>query len=108
MSKYHSIKVKRDGYTFDSKAEARRWDELKLLERNGDISHLVVYPKYPILVNNYEICTYIADFQYVELATQAIITEDVKSPVTRKLPVYRIKKKLMFAVHGINIVEIEA
>jgi len=34
------------------------------------------------------------------------VIEDVKSPVTRKLPAYRLKKRLMLACHGITIVEV--
>jgi hypothetical protein len=51
MNKYHARKTELDGYIFDSKAEARRYSELKLLEVAGKISNLQLQPKYPIVVN---------------------------------------------------------
>jgi hypothetical protein len=103
MSKYHARKTERDGIVFDSAAEANRYDELKLLERSGDISHLVLQPEFDCVVNGKHVCKYRADFQYVNLATQAIITEDVKGFRTA---VYRLKKKLVEALHGIAITEV--
>jgi hypothetical protein len=50
------------------------------------------------------VCKYISDFVYLENGQK--IVEDVKSEYTRKLPVYRLKKKLVKAVHGIDIKEV--
>jgi hypothetical protein len=92
------------GLTFSSKAEARRYGELSLLQRAGLITNIVVQPKFHIGVNGYHICDYIADFSYQENGTEVV--EDVKSHPT-KTPEYRLKKKLMQAVHGIEVKEIE-
>ena len=46
MSKYNAKRVKRDGYTFDSKAEAKRYWELKQLEKAQEIAFLEVHPKF--------------------------------------------------------------
>ena len=105
MPKYLAKKTTIEGITFDSLTEAARWRELRLLEKCGEIVDLAVHPKYPIVVNGQKICNYIADFQYNDKDGRRVV-EDVKSPVTRKLPAYRLKKKLMQAVHGITIVEI--
>ena len=105
MSKYRNKKVDFDGYRFDSLKEMRRFKELKLLENAGEIKALVVHPIYRLDINDEHICKYIADFNYKTKSGQ-IIVEDVKSPITKKLPVYRLKKKLVKAILGIDIVEI--
>jgi len=50
-----------------------------------------------------KICRYVADFGYIE--NGAVVIEDVKSKITKGLPVYRLKKKLMKALYGIDIRE---
>ena len=104
--KYRNIKTVVDGITFDSAKEARRYGELKLLEKSGRISGLEIQPSFRLNVNNCLICTYKADFSYTTEAPHAeglLVVEDVKG---FKTPVYRLKKKLMLAVHGIIVVEI--
>ena len=112
-SKYHSRKVTVDGITFDSAKEARRYGELKLLEKAGEIYDLqrqvpfVVIPeqrdeKGKLLEREVK---YIADFTYKEKGSLCRTVEDVKSPATRT-EVYRIKKKLMLYRNGIRIKEV--
>ncbi len=103
--KYRNIKTVVDGITFDSAKEARRYGELKLLEKSGRISGLEIQPAFRIVVNDCLICTYKADFRYVTDTPHAsglVVIEDCKGFLT---PVYRLKKKLMLAVHGISVVE---
>lgn len=103
--KYRNVKTVVDGITFDSLKESRRYGELKLLEKSGRISGLEVQPAFRIVVNNCLICTYKADFRYVTdmpHASGQVVIEDCKGFLT---PVYRLKKKLMLAVHGISVVE---
>nr|DAW70652.1 MAG TPA: Endonuclease [Caudoviricetes sp.] len=108
MSKYHSKKVTVDGITFDSKKEANRYCELRLLERVGEISDLkrqVKFTLIPAQVQNGKVierkCSYTADFVYRE--KDKTIVEDVKGYRT---PEYKIKRKLMLHVHGIKIREV--
>lgn len=110
--KYRNVKTVVDGITFDSKKEANRWCELKLLEKAGEISGLKLQPEFPITINGQKVCKYIADFEYVDseldlspVALRTVI-EDVKSPATRKNSTYRLKKKLVEAVYGIEITEV--
>ena len=103
-SKYHATRTEVDGYVFASKAEARRYSELKLLEAAGEIDGLVLQPVFPIVVNDVKICKYIADFSYY--SGQERFIEDVKSAATKKIPVYRLKKKLVEAIYGIAIAEV--
>jgi hypothetical protein len=63
-SKYGNVKTEVDGVLFDSKAEAERYGELKLMERNGEITDLQLQVRYPIEYNGALICTYVADFVY--------------------------------------------
>ena len=104
MRKYGNHKTTINGIQYDSKKEAARHAELKLLERAGQITELTLQPVYRIEINGNLICKYIGDFRYVENGN--VVVEDVKSLITRKNPVYRIKFKLMHAVHGITIREV--
>ncbi len=102
-SKYGSVRTEVDGIRFDSKAEAARYGELSLLLRSGAISDLRRQVRYPLTVNGMKVCDYLADFTYVDAKTGKTITEDVKGTLT---DVYRLKKKLMAAIHGITIQEV--
>lgn len=101
--KYRNEPVEEDGHRFDSKAERARYRELKLMRAAGEISYLELQPDYPLIVNGVKIGTYIADFCYE--TDHGTVVEDVKSPATRT-PVFRIKKKLVKALYGIEIVEV--
>jgi hypothetical protein len=128
-SKYGNKKVEYDGLTFDSKKEAIRWAELKLLEKSGHIVDLQRQQKFVLIPAQYErvetgefyksgvnkglpktkeVCVekavnYIADFVYKEKGH--IVVEDVKSDVT-KTKEYVIKRKLMLKNFGIKIKEV--
>lgn len=113
--KYNAVKVRYDGYTFDSKAECQRYCELRLLERAGEIKDLQVHKKYELIPTQREkkyngfgavlekSVTYEADFVYTSVRSNKTIVEDVKGVRTRD---YIIKRKLMLWVHGIKITEI--
>jgi len=103
MNKYNAVKVEVDGFIFDSKAEGRRYSELKLLERAGEIKDLRLQPKFTCAVNGKVICHYIADFHYFDSQTQSEKIEDVKG---MKTPVYKLKKRLFEALYNQTITEI--
>ena len=113
-SKYRAIRTTVDEIAFASKAEARRYRELLLLGLAGEIRNLELQPRFPITVNGQTVATYVADFRYQEIEPWQRglewewkdVVEDVKSPMTRKLPTYRLKKKLVEAQHGIVIREV--
>lgn len=100
QSKYRNVKTVVDGMQFDSKKEAARYGQLKLLQRAGKISDLRLQPKFDIVVCGTKICKYIADFEYIE--NGIAIVEDVKGKRTRE---YILKKKLVKAVLKIDILE---
>ncbi len=100
-NKYRNKRTVVDNITFDSAKEATRYKELRILERAGAIKNLTLQPKYPIIVNDIQICTYIADFTYQTRMGETLV-EDCKGV---KTPVYRLKRKLMKAVYGIDILE---
>lgn len=111
-SKYGSRKVEINGIKFDSKKEARRFQELSLLERAGAIKDLKMQVKFVLIPAQYaEIdgkrkcvereCAYKADFVYTENGEQVV--EDTKGFKTKD---YIIKRKLMLYVHGIRIKEV--
>ena len=115
-SKYKAVKTTIDGITFDSKKEAKRYTELKLLEKAGHITHLELQPEYEIVINGVKICKYKADFRYFTVRAEnnersynskgewqtptmtgdkeGQIVEDVKG---FKTPIYRLKKRLVEA-----------
>ena len=103
-NKFGNTKVVVDGIKFDSKKEANRYGNLKLLEKAGDISDLKLQVKMEIMVKEKKIATYIADFTYMEKGQYVV--EDVKSDFTRKNPVYRLKKKLIEAIYNLKIKEV--
>src|SRR6266566_4740428 len=103
QSKYNAKKVQADGYTFDSKAEYEYYImTLKPLAQAGAIKKLEVHPRYKLVVNNQFICTYIADFRYIDQAGKTHVV-DVKGVRT---DVFMLKKKLMAACLGIEVEEI--
>jgi len=79
-----------DGITFASKREMIRYQELRISERAGIISGLRLQPRYPLVVKDVKVCTYVADFAYLDSKQQPCI-EDVKGMQT---PMYKLKKKL--------------
>ena len=113
-SKYGAVPTVVDGIRFASKAEAHRYQELKLLERGGRIRGLKLQPRYKLyaLVINgppadgKEVCVYVADFEYEEDQQDARdegypywvpITEDTKGMET---PVFKLKAKFFAACYG--------
>lgn len=107
MNKYHNRKITRDGETFDSTKEYRRFCELRLLERAGRIADLRRQVKYELIPAQRidgkvveRACNYVADFVYTEDGREVV--EDTKGVRTAD---YIIKRKLMLWVHGIQIRE---
>lgn len=101
--KYRNEPVEVDGVRFDSKKEARRWAELVLMERAGRITQLRRQVAVPVVVGGEVVCEYVADAVYFEAGTK--VFEDTKSPATRRNPVYRLKRKLLKALYGIDVRE---
>lgn len=101
-AKYRNKKTVVDGIKFDSQREATRYSVLKIMQAAGVISELRLQVPYVITVNGLKICKYVADFVYVDKGREVV--EDVKG---MKTPTYNLKKKLMKAVHGIEIQEVK-
>lgn len=95
MSKYNNKKTQVDMYVFDSAKEAKRYRELVLLERAGEIQNLELQPKFLLQEgfkkNNktWRKLEYIADFKYIE--NGKTVVEDVKGFETKE---FKIKRKL--------------
>lgn len=108
MTKYKNKKVTFDGEVFDSKKEASRFIELRLLERAGKIQELRRQVEFELIpsqkLNGKTIerkCSYRADFVYSE--NGKTVVEDTKGFRTKE---YIIKRKLMLYVYGIKIKEV--
>jgi len=105
--KYRNQRQVVDGIKFDSMKEARRYGELRLLEKTGMITRLVLQPRFQIQIGGVfvkypsgRIMQYVADFEYMENGKKVI--EDVKG---MKTDVYKIKQALMLAM-GLTIKEV--
>ena len=96
MNKYRNIKTVVDNITIDSKKEAARYSDLKLLETAHHIMHLETQPRFPLMINGIRVAPYIGDFKYWSPSENEWIIEDVKSEAT-KTPLYRLKKKILEA-----------
>lgn len=118
--KFNAVRTEVDGVKFASKAEAKRYGELKLLQKAGKIEALELQPVYPLRVlltigtfkgagkahaGEYPtIGKYVADFKYYRLEAPCDwVVEDVKG---FKTPLYRWKKKHVEAQYGIQITEV--
>lgn len=101
-AKYRNKKTVVDGIKFDSQREATRYSVLKIMQAAGVISDLRLQVPYTITINGLKICKYVADFVYIDNGREVV--EDVKG---MKTPTYNLKKKLMKAVHGIEIQEVK-
>lgn len=104
-SKYGNVRTKVGELRFDSRAEARRWGELCLLELAGEIVDLKRQVSFPLdVTGKYGVCRrkYIADFTYLTRSGKLVV-EDVKGVRT---DIYKWKKALMGVLHGIEVIEV--
>lgn len=117
--KYHNTKVQTDDGTFDSKKEAKRWNELRKMAGRGEITELrrqIPFELIPAqkletsrkmkgktkrMQHSETAVRYFADFTYKK--DGKLVVEDTKG---LKTPDYVIKRKLMKYVHNIEIVEV--
>ena len=125
-NKYYAEKCKINGSVFDSKREARRYTQLQLLQRAGQICDLQRQVKFILVPAQYETyerygknrrrlkdgqrllereVAYIADFVYFENGEKVV--EDTKGyKKGTAYDLFTIKRKLMLSVHGIRVREI--
>lgn len=101
-SKYRAKRTVVDGISFDSKREAQRYQELRLMERAGEIRGLRRQVPFPIEINGLLITTYMADFVYRVPGAEVDTIEDAKGVRTKE---YRLKKRMVRAVYGRDIKE---
>lgn len=103
-NKFRNIPTVANGIRFASKAEAKRYHELLLLEKAGEIVGLELQKRYQLNASDgSKVAVYVADFDYIDKRTNTRVTEDVKSPATVKLTSFRIKRGLFRAQFGRDI-----
>jgi len=107
-NKYNAKKVVIEGHTFDSQKEGRRYNELRLLERAGEIRNLELKPVFPIVINgkkvkmkNGRVAKYTADFSYFE--GEERVVEEVKGFRVRDYP---LRCAVVEAIYNIKIREV--
>ena len=98
--KYHNKKTVIDGIKFDSKLEAERYSQLKMMERAGVIRDLELQPEYELIPSfkkdgkTWRRTVYKADFKYILSEDDSYIIEDVKGSTSVITGVFRLKQKL--------------
>lgn len=98
--KYHNKKTVADGIKFDSKLEAERYSQLKMMERAGVIRDLELQPEYELIPSfrkngkTWRRTVYKADFRYILAEDDSYIIEDVKGSTEVITDVFRLKQKL--------------
>lgn len=104
--KYGAVKTVVDGITFPSKKEARRWSELKLLERAGEIAGLERQPKFyfeiggkPLKFPNGRRAVFTADFAYADVRAREQVVEDVKGGKATRTEAYALRRVLFEALY---------
>lgn len=137
VSKYHAQPVERDGIRFASRAEARRYEDLRVMQMAGEIQKLVCHPRFalyaPTLREDAEpinqehpwkwlqLCRgeygpncvarrigyYTADFAY-ETKDGVPVVEDVKGGNATRTEAYRLRKRIVEAIYGIEIREVHS
>ena len=100
-SKYGAKAVVIDGIRFASQKEGKRYAELKLLAKAGEIRVLQIQPQFTFEVRGVKMFTYIADFSYFR--DRKLVIEDVKGVRT---PLYKLKKKIIEHEYNTEITEI--
>jgi hypothetical protein len=85
--------------------ERDRYVTLRMKVISQEIKDLAFQVEFILETEDKKVCSYIADFVYTIVKTGAVVVEDVKSSATKRLAVYRLKKKLM-ANNGIEIKEV--
>ncbi len=98
--KFNNKKVTTDEGVFDSTTEYKRFLDLRLLERAGEISDLRRQVRYSLDIGGIHISAYIADFVYIQDGKEVV--EDSKGFRTRE---YLQKRRLMKEILGITILE---
>lgn len=88
-----------------SKKEAIRCSALQALEKGRLIRDLSFQPRYDLIVNGILICKYVADFKYREMDGLVKGLEVVEDSKGVRTPAYKLKRKLMLALHGIDVRE---
>ena len=105
-NKYSNKKTVVDNIRFDSKKEAARYCELKLLKKGKIIKDLILQPRFELQekFNGERAIVYVADFMYYDNEKQTTIVEDVKGIKTE---IYKIKRKMfLFKYPQYQFVEI--
>ena len=98
--KYHNTKTVADGIKFDSRLEAERYAQLKMMERAGVIRDLELQPEYELIPSfkkggkTWRRTVYKADFRYILCEDDSYIIEDVKGSTAVITDVFRLKQKL--------------
>lgn len=87
----------------DSKAEAKRCDELSAMEQAGEITHLTQQPVFTCTIDGRLVCKYIADFSYRLADSGLFIVADVKGVET---DTFRLKKKLVEALYPGTVISV--
>ena len=96
-NKYNARKTVINGVHFDSLKESRVYQSLLNLQNKGIITHLERQKRFEIIpkTKTERAAYYVADYVFYEVETNKWVVADCKSPITKKLPAYVLKRKCM-------------
>jgi len=110
-NKFRAEKVVIDGITFDSKSEARRYQELLILKSAGIVRDLKVHPKFDLTIMGTKIGSFKPDFQYVS-QSGAVVIEDVKGTITEaaslRIRVFQAIYRIPVTIIGKNAAKVRS
>ena len=113
-NKFSAQRVEADGIKFDSKLEAKRYDQLKRREQVGEITDLDIHPSWPLRNNNGievrypptkpypggKLAVFTADFAYVIVETERFVIEDCKGVMTKDA---KLRIAIFEALYGLKV-----
>jgi hypothetical protein len=106
-AKFRNVWTVVDGIKFQSKREAARWSELRILEAAGAIAALKRQVRFVLTVHHVKVGIFVADFTYIENGQRQV--EDSKGRRDSRDPSYqlfKLKAALMKAIYGIEVREV--
>lgn len=108
-NKYNAQRIELDGHKFDSKAEARYYVFLKDRASKGEIYGLELQRPFALIgPDGMLITTYKADFAFYDYVENRFRVVDVKGGKATQTDVFRLKKKLMKSLLGLEVEVVEA
>lgn len=112
--KYGNTRIEFEDIKFDSKIELARYRYLRGLELRGEITGLLVHPRYllelgdgrKVLIRSATrstVARYTPDFEYIVAKDGRRVVEDVKSPYLAKDGHFKLRRAVFEMIYGVEV-----